>query len=64
MNILLQLIRGPKPDIVRRPEIINIVDATAADLGVRSEQSWWDLAVDRFPAETAKAMAHMRACEG
>jgi hypothetical protein len=40
MNILLQLIRGPKPDIVRRPEIINIVDATAADLGVRSEQSW------------------------
>lgn len=64
MNILLQLIRGPMPKIIEKPEIIDVIDAEGAKSGIKSEQEWWDLAVDKFPSETTKIMEHMRICEG
>ena len=62
-NILLQLLNGPIPDIIDNTEIIDIIDETGRINGITTEQEWWDSAVRKFPAETAKVMAHMRNCE-
>lgn len=59
LNILLQLIRGPVPNLIDKPELIDFID----ELGIKTEQEWWDQAIQKFPEETSKVMAHMRACE-
>lgn len=64
MNILLQLLRGPVPKIVDNPDIIDAIDALGFERGIKTEQEWWNLAVEKYREETAKVMAHMRHCEG
>ena len=64
LNILLQLLRGPIPEIVDNPNIIDSIDALGFELGIKTAQEWWDLAVEKCPEEAAKVMAHMRVCEG
>ncbi|WP_157953911.1 hypothetical protein [Microbulbifer sp. A4B17] len=63
LNILLQLIQGPVPNLINKPELIDIVDELAHDKKINTEQEWWNLAVDKFPKETSKAMAHIRSTE-
>lgn len=63
LNILLQLLRGPVPKIVENLEVIDAVDALGLERGIKTEQEWWDLAVEMFPEETGKVMEHMRICE-
>jgi hypothetical protein len=63
LNILLQLIQGPMPNLINKPEIIDIIDETVLDKKIKTEQEWWNLAVDKFPKETSKAMAHIRSAE-
>lgn len=63
LNILLQLIRGPIPRIINNPEIIDAIDALCFDAGVKKEQEWWDMAVEKYPKETSMIMMHMRICE-
>jgi hypothetical protein len=63
LNILLQLIRGPVPAIIENPEIIDIIDAQALEMRISTEQAWWDLVIEKFPEETSKSMAYMKACE-
>ena len=64
LNILLQLLRGPVPKIVDNTEIISAIDALGLEVGVQTGQEWWDLAIEKYPEETAKVMAHMRNSEG
>ncbi|RZQ76309.1 MULTISPECIES: hypothetical protein [Vibrio] len=63
LNILLQLIQGPMPNLINTPELIDIVDKMANDRKIKTEQEWWDLAVEKFPRETSKAMEHIRSAE-
>lgn len=63
LNILLQLLRGPIPEVVENREIIDTIDAIALSANISSEQEWWNLAVQYFPKETAAVMAHVRRCE-
>lgn len=63
LNVLLQLLRGPIPKIVDNPEIIDVIDALGVERGIKTEQEWWDLAVEKYPEETAEVMAHMRISE-
>ncbi len=63
LNILLNLIRTPVPNIINKPEIIDAIDELGVVVGVKTEQEWWDLAVEKFPEETSKVMCHMRICE-
>jgi hypothetical protein len=60
----LFLIRGPIPEIVERPEIIDVIDTEGAKFGIKSEQEWWGLEVEKFPLEAAKIMEYVRICEG
>lgn len=63
LNILLNLIRSPIPAIINKPEIIDIIDELGVVIGIKTEQEWWNLAIEKFPEETSKAMNHMRICE-
>lgn len=63
LNILLQLMRGPVPKIIDNPEIIDAIDALVFEAGIKTEQEWWDMAVEKYPEETSKVMAHMRICD-
>lgn len=63
LNILLNLIRGPVPSIINKPEIIDAIDELGLQAGIKTEQEWWDLAIAKFPKETFKAMSHIRRCE-
>lgn len=63
LNILLNLIRGPIPKTINNLELIDVIDELGIAAGVKTEQEWWNLAVDKFPEDTSKVMAHMRHCE-
>ncbi|MBA4385270.1 MAG: hypothetical protein C0410_11085, partial [Anaerolinea sp.] len=63
LNILLDLIRSPIPKIINKPEIIDAIDELSIVVGVKTEQEWWNLAVEKFPKETSKAMNHMKICD-
>lgn len=63
LNILLQLLRGPVPNLINNPEIIDTIDAVGVSAGISSEQDWWNLAVQHFPEETAAVMSYIRSCE-
>lgn len=63
LNILLQLLRGPVPMIIDNSEIIDAIDALGFELGIKTEQEWWNLAIEKYPEETEKVMEHMRICE-
>ena len=63
LNVLLRLIQGPVPAIVSDPSIIDAVDELGSAEGIATPQDWWDVAVKKFPVETTKVVAHMRACE-
>lgn len=63
-NIILQLLTGPVPKIVDNLEIIDAIDALGHERDITTSQGWWDLAVEKYPEETEKVMAHVRACEG
>ena len=63
LNILLRLLNGPVPAIINRPQILDTIDELFAERGAQTPQEWWNLAVDKFPAETSKAVLHMNSCE-
>jgi len=63
LNILLQLIRGPIPIVIDNSGIIDIIDELGVKAGIKTEQEWWDLAIEKFPKETSEVMAYMRASE-
>jgi len=63
LNILLNLVRTPMPNIINKPEIIDAIDELGVVVGVKTEQEWWDLAVEKYPEETSKAMSHIKTCE-
>lgn len=63
LNILLNLIRGPIPKIINEPKIIDSIDELGIQAGIKTEQEWWNLAIEKFPIETFKAMDHIRNCE-
>ena len=63
LNVLLDLIRSPIPNIINKPEIIDTIDELGIAAEVKTEQEWWELAVEKFSEETSKAMKHMKTCE-
>lgn len=63
LNILLQLLDGYAPKLAVIPGIIDSIDAIGYERGISTEQRWWDLAVEKYPEETAKVVAHVRASE-